>query len=289
MESSKSRSSGKGLDLPLLSGRDIKLMLGQTGSSPKKSLGQNFVVDPNTVRKIVRLADVGPNDRVIEVGPGLGSLTRAVLEAAPRELVLIEKDARIAERLTGEMPPEVQVIEGDALSVDISSLLADEGEFKMVANLPYNAGTAILLHFLENEPRVTSGVVMLQREVAQRLVAPHGSRTYGAISVKAQSLASLRLLSGVSRHAFLPVPNVESALVGFETKNPRLDPGIHAEVFALVDRGFRSRRKMLRSCLDSSVLECLVELGISAESRAEQVSVEDWVKIAQCSCSRRPS
>lgn len=278
------------MPVTLLGAAEIRALAADLDVTPTKKLGQNFVVDANTVRKIVTAARVTSADRVVEVGPGLGSLTLAILETgAP--VTAVEIDHRLAERLPataaahGVPDGALTVVAQDALRV--SELPGDPDV--LVANLPYNVSVPVLLHFMEHFPTIQRGVVMVQAEVGERLAAPSGSKIYGAPSVKAAWYGTWRLAGTVSRHVFWPVPNVDSVLVGFErdaaargTEEERL------RTFAIVDAAFQQRRKMLRQAL-STVLggssaaasEVLERAGVAPTARGEELTIEDFVRIAR--------
>ena len=255
--------------------------------NPTKKLGQNFVIDPNTVRRIVSSAGVKAGETVVEVGPGLGSLTLAILEAGA-SVVAVEIDNRLAgqlpitvkERLPGA---ELTVITRDALAV--TELPGDPSVF--VANLPYNVSVPVLLHFLEYFPSIDRGLVMVQAEVGERVAAGPGSKIYGAPSVKAAWYGEFSTAGKVSRQVFWPVPNVDSILVRFERRDP---PGTEEErraTFALVDAAFQQRRKMLRQALapvlgDSAAASARLEAaGLAPTSRGEELTVADFLAIAR--------
>jgi len=278
------------MPVTLLGAAEIRALAADLDVTPTKKLGQNFVVDANTVRKIVTAARVTSADRVVEVGPGLGSLTLAILETgAP--VTAVEIDRRLAERLPataaahGVPDGALTVVAEDALRV--SELPGDPDV--LVANLPYNVSVPVLLHFMEHFPSIQRGVVMVQAEVGERLAAPSGSKVYGAPSVKAAWYGAWRLAGTVSRQVFWPVPNVDSVLVGFErdaaargTEEERL------RTFAIVDAAFQQRRKMLRQAL-STVLggssgaasEVLDRAGVAPTARGEELTIEDFVRIAR--------
>jgi len=284
------------MPVTLLGAAEIRALAADLDVTPTKKLGQNFVVDANTVRKIVHVAEVRPGDRVVEVGPGLGSLTLAILEAGA-SVTAVEIDHRLAERLPataaahGVTGGALTVVDADALR--ITELPGDPTV--LVANLPYNVSVPVLLHFLEHFPGLERGVVMVQAEVGERLAAAPGSKTYGAPSVKAAWYGPWRLAGTVSRQVFWPVPNVDSVLVGFrrdslETsgRQPRGDEALRVRTFRIVDAAFQQRRKMLRQALSgvlggtaaeaSTVLE---RAGVAPTARGEQLTVEDYVRIAQ--------
>ncbi len=278
------------MPVTLLGAAEIRALAADLDVTPTKKLGQNFVVDANTVRKIVQVARVAPGDRVVEVGPGLGSLTLAILEAGAA-VTAVEIDHRLAERLPatarahGVPDGALTVVDADALRV--TELPGDPRV--LVANLPYNVSVPVLLHFLEAFPHLERGVVMVQAEVGERLAAPPGSKVYGAPSVKAAWYGRWRLAGTVSRQVFWPVPNVDSVLVGFERDPaPRGSEEERRETFRIVDAAFQQRRKMLRQAL-SSVLGgtsaaasiVLERAGVAPTARGEELSIDDFVRIAR--------
>jgi 16S rRNA (adenine1518-N6/adenine1519-N6)-dimethyltransferase len=271
----------------LLGPAEIRDLADALDLQPTKKLGQNFVVDGNTVRKIVRASGIAQGEHVVEVGPGLGSLTLGLLEAGAR-VTAIEIDARLAEQLprtvdTMHAGAPLEVIAADALRVD-----GVAGEpTALVANLPYNVSVPVLLHLLHVVPSLTSALVMVQAEVGHRLAAGPGSRVYGSPSVKASWYGTWSIAGTVSRQVFWPVPNVDSVLVGFRRGEL---PGTDAErraTFALVDAAFGQRRKMLRQALAdalggsaqaSAVLEAA---GVDPTTRGEQLTVGDFLAVAR--------
>jgi len=271
--------------------RDLAELLDVT---PTKKLGQNFVHDGNTVRRIVQTAGVQPGETVLEIGPGLGSLTLGLLEAGA-SVVAVEIDRRLAEQLphtVSIMQPgrPLTVVHDDALRV---TELPGE-PVRLVANLPYNVSVPVLLHLLEHFPSLRAGIVMVQAEVGHRLAADPGSKVYGAPSVKAAWYGNWRLAGQVSRMVFWPVPNVDSVLVGFERDE---EPGTEAErraTFALVDAAFQQRRKMLRQALSgvlggssAAAAAALERAGVDPQTRGEQLRVEDFLAIARASETAR--
>jgi 16S rRNA (adenine1518-N6/adenine1519-N6)-dimethyltransferase len=274
-------------EVRLLGPAEIRDLAELLGIQPTKKLGQNFVIDANTVRRIVRIAGVKPGTTVVEVGPGLGSLTLGILEAGA-SVVAVEIDKRLAAQLpltvaASAPAAELTVVTADALSV--TSL--DPSPSVLVANLPYNISVPVVLHFLEHFPELERGLVMVQSEVGQRLAAPPGSKIYGSPSVKAAWYGEFRLAGNVSRQVFWPVPNVDSVLVGFERRNA---PGSEAErlaTFSLIDAAFQQRRKMLRQSLsvvlgDSATASARMEAaGVAPTARGEELTVRDFLAIAR--------
>ncbi|MBL5974028.1 MAG: 16S rRNA (adenine(1518)-N(6)/adenine(1519)-N(6))-dimethyltransferase RsmA [Candidatus Leucobacter sulfamidivorax] len=278
--------------MSLLGPAEVRELAERLGVSPTKKLGQNFVIDPNTVRKIVRLAGVEPGDRAIEVGPGLGSLTLGLLEAGAA-VTAIEIDHRLAAELphtVAAMQPEavarLSVIRSDALDVTPSDF-ADTPEI-LVANLPYNVSVPILMHLLEIVPSLRAGLVMVQAEVGHRIAASPGSKEYGAPSAKAAWYGDWRLAGTVSRRIFWPVPGVDSVLVGYARRGTPL--GSVAErsaTFDLVNAAFAQRRKMLRQSLQpvlgplDRAVAAMEAAGVDPAARAEQLGIEDFLAIAR--------
>ena len=269
----------------LLGAAEIREIASRIGVNPTKKLGQNFVVDANTCRRIVKVADVHPTDVALEIGPGLGSLTLALLEIA-RAVMAIEIDPRLAAELPitaeahGFDPEKLLVRTEDAL---ITQSLPLEPTI-LVANLPYNISVPVLLHFLEKFPTIRSGVVMVQSEVADRLVAKPGSKNYGSPSVKATWWADLSAAGNVARQVFWPIPNVDSSLVRFIRHKPAGDEVERALTFSVIDAAFAQRRKMLRGAL-SQIFEGEAELAISGAgvdptARGETLVLREFMEIA---------
>lgn len=264
--------------------RDLAELLDVT---PTKKLGQNFVIDANTVRKIVKVAHVQSGDVVVEIGPGLGSLSLGIVEAGA-SLVAVEIDRRLASQLPitfAQCAPDASltVIAEDAMKV----LELPGSPSRLVANLPYNVSVPVLLHFLEHFPSIASGVVMVQAEVGHRLAAAPGSKIYGAPSAKAAWYGSWRLAGTVSRQVFWPVPNVDSVLVGFERHEEPGDEALRVKTFAVIDGAFGQRRKMLRQALagyagsSAEAIALIEKAGIDPKLRGEQLGIADFVSIAQ--------
>jgi 16S rRNA (adenine1518-N6/adenine1519-N6)-dimethyltransferase len=277
------------MPVSLLGAAEIRRLAAELDVTPTKKLGQNFVVDANTVRKIVHVARVVEGDRVVEIGPGLGSLTLAILETGAR-VVAVEIDGRLAHRLPvtatehGVANDALTVVEADALRV--TELSGDPAV--LVANLPYNVSVPVLLHFLETFPALERGVVMVQAEVGERLAAPPGSKVYGAPSVKAAWYGPWRLAGTVSRQVFWPVPGVDSVLVAFSRDpQPRGSDDERRRTFAIVDAAFQQRRKMLRQALagvlggtSAAASDVLERAGVAPTARGEELSVDDFHRIA---------
>ncbi|WP_309068295.1 16S rRNA (adenine(1518)-N(6)/adenine(1519)-N(6))-dimethyltransferase RsmA [Microbacterium sp.] len=274
----------------LLGPTEIRSLAASLDVTPTKKLGQNFVVDANTVRKIVQVARVDEDDRVVEVGPGLGSLTLAILETGAR-VTAVEIDHRLAERLP-ETAAQHGVSEGALTVVDADALRVTElpgDPTVLVANLPYNVSVPVLLHFMETFPRLERGVVMVQAEVGERLAAPPGSKVYGAPSVKAAWYGPWRLAGTVSRQVFWPVPNVDSVLVAFQRDpEPRGTEDERLRTFRIVDAAFQQRRKMLRQALAAvlggtaaTASEVLERAGVAPTARGEELAIDDFVRISR--------
>lgn len=277
------------MPVTLLGAAEVRALAADLGVTPTKKLGQNFVVDANTVRKIVHLAGVQAGEHVVEVGPGLGSLTLAILETGA-EVTAVEIDHRLAERLPatasahGVPQGALRVIDEDALRV---VQLPGEPEV-LVANLPYNVSVPVLLHFLETFRSIVRGVVMVQAEVGERLAALPGSKVYGAPSAKAAWWGTWRLAGTVSRQVFWPVPNVDSVLVGFQRTDPLGSETERALTFRIIDAAFQQRRKMLRQALAgvlggsaAQASAALERAGIAPTARGEELTAAEFLRIAR--------
>ncbi|MDQ3577692.1 MAG: 16S rRNA (adenine(1518)-N(6)/adenine(1519)-N(6))-dimethyltransferase RsmA [Actinomycetota bacterium] len=275
----------------LLGPGDVRRLAAELGVRPTKKLGQNFVHDPNTVRRIVAAAKLTPNDVVLEVGPGLGSLTLALLPAC-RTLLAVEIDPVLAAALpttVSEFAPQqsgrLQVVEADALRLPG---LPGPAPTALVANLPYNVAVPVLLTLLADLPSLERILVMVQLEVADRLAAAPGSKSYGAPSVKASWYADVRRAGLVGRTVFWPAPNVDSGLVAMRRRTPPETTAGREEVFAVVDAAFGQRRKMLRSALaglagsTAAAEAALVAADVDPRSRGESLDVEQFARIAGC-------
>ena len=273
----------------LLGAGQIRDLAGRLGVRPTKRLGQNFVSDANTVRRIVRLADLGPNDVVVEIGPGLGSLTLALLPHVGR-VVAVEVDANLALALpdtVAALAPaysdRLEVVRADAMAV---RALPDPQPTVLVANLPYNISVPVVLSFLEAFPTLRRVLVMVQLEVAERLAAPPGSKTYGIPSLKAAWYAEVRLAGAVSRTVFWPAPNVDSGLVALTRREPPKTPATRKEVFACIDAAFAQRRKTLRAALAGwagsavNAETVLRAAGVDPQTRGEQLDIDAFAAIA---------
>lgn len=300
---------------PLLGPAEIRDLAHRAGIRPTKTLGQNFVLDGGTVRKIVRQADVVPGERVVEVGPGLGSLTLGLLEAGA-DVVAVEIDPVLAGLLPGTVArhvpgavvdvvdlPDVArvgagsdrtapadgaahltVVRGDALDV---RTLPGRPPTALVANLPYNVSVPVLLTFLERFPTLERVLVMVQAEVADRLAAPPGSRTYGVPSAKVAWYASARRTATIGRSVFWPAPNVDSALVRMDRRDPPRTTATREQVFAVVDAAFAQRRKMVRAALaglaggGEAAVRAITAAGVDPQARGERLDIDALARVAE--------
>ena len=264
-------------------------LLSEHGLSASRALGQNFVADPNTVRRIARLAGVGPGDRVVEIGAGLGSLTLALAETGA-SVTAVEIDRYLVPVLrsvvaSAPSSSPVTVVEGDALRLDWAALLEGAEGWVLVANLPYNVATPLVADLLDFVPAISRMLVMVQKEVGERLAAGVGSPAYGAVSVKVAYWATARVVGKVPPTVFVPQPKVDSALVSIERRagGPAVPVDVvsHDRLFSVVRAGFAHRRKMLRGALAGVVsLEAFEAAGVAPTARAEELSVEDWGRLA---------
>jgi 16S rRNA (adenine1518-N6/adenine1519-N6)-dimethyltransferase len=245
-------------------------------------MGQNFVADANTVRRIARLAGIGAGDRVVEVGAGLGSLTLALVETGA-SVTAIEADAHLVPILRDVVDAHgVVVVEADAMRLDWPTLLASHPSWVLVANLPYNIATPLVLDLLAGVPVIERMLVMVQLEVAERLAAGPGSKAYGIPSVRRAWWADASIVGKVPKTVFVPQPRVESALVDLRRHPPSGDEAERAAVFRLVEAGFGQRRKMLRRSLAAhATVDDLVAAGLRPEARAEELALEDWRRLAR--------
>jgi 16S rRNA (adenine1518-N6/adenine1519-N6)-dimethyltransferase len=269
------------------SGADIATLLSEHGLRPSRALGQNFVADPNTVRRIARLADIGPGSSVLEFGAGLGSLSLALAETGAR-VVAVELDRHLLPVLRDVVKPAgVEVIEGDAMTLDVARLLAQRGEgpWSLVANLPYNLATPLVIRTLVAVPAITRLLFMVQREVGERMAAKVGDPAYGSVSVRVAYFALSSVAGRVPASVFIPRPRVESVLVRMERRpEPAVPPDevTYERLAAVVKAGFGQRRKMLRSSLAGIVdPEAFARAGIRPEARAEELTVEEWGRLAR--------
>ncbi|MFB4311144.1 16S rRNA (adenine(1518)-N(6)/adenine(1519)-N(6))-dimethyltransferase RsmA [Actinomadura sp. GTD37] len=280
----------------LLGPADVRELAARLGIRPTKALGQNFVIDANTVRRIVRTAALSADDVVIEVGPGLGSLTLALLPAA-RRVVAVEIDPALAAELPAtvaarepDLAGRLEVVRADAMKI---TKLPGPDPTALVANLPYNVAVPVVLHLLATLPSLRTALVMVQAEVADRMVAPPGGKIYGIPSVKLAWYGAARRAGAVGRAVFWPAPNVDSGLVAFTRRDPPPGAASRAEVFAVVDAAFAQRRKTLRAALAgwagsaAAAEEALRAAGVDPRARGEALDVAAFARIAEYGPSRR--
>lgn len=273
----------------LLGAADVRRLAESCGIRPTKQRGQNFVHDANTVRRIVKASGITSDDVVIEIGPGLGSLTLGLLEVASH-VTAVEIDDVLAGRLPAtiaEYAPDqadsFQLVLADAMKV---TTLPGPEPTALVANLPYNVSVPVLLTFFERFASIRTGLVMVQAEVAHRLAAGPGSKTYGIPSVKAAWYADMKLAGSVGRNVFWPMPNVESSLVSWTRHEPLGDDALRRRTFAIADAAFAQRRKTMRAALSALAgsgavaEEALVAAGISPQARGEMLTVEEFARLA---------
>lgn len=289
-EKEPDRVAGSVHDTALLGAADVREIAAALDVRPTKQLGQNFVIDPGTVRRIVRAAEVGPDDVVVEVGPGLGSLTLALLPEVAR-VIAVELDPVLA----GALPETVrakapgcadrfEVVHGDAMRI---AGLPGPPPTALVANLPYNVAVPVVLHMLELLPSLRHGLVMVQAEVGDRLSAAPGSKIYGVPSVKMAWYAEARRAGSVGRNVFWPAPNVDSALVAFTRREPPSTTAARADVFAVVDAAFAQRRKTLRAALagwagSPATAEAVLRAAdVDPMARGEMLDVGAFARIAE--------
>jgi 16S rRNA (adenine1518-N6/adenine1519-N6)-dimethyltransferase len=273
----------------------VRALCAAHGIQPKKSLGQNFLVDANVARRIASLAELSDNARVLEIGPGLGSLTLALCAQGAR-VVAVELDARLAAVLVevldeAGVADRVQVEVADAVKADLEALLAspggDDGPVTCVSNLPYNVAVPVVMHVLEDVPSVARIVVMVQREVGERLAAGPGDEQYGAVSVKVEYYAQASLVGRVAPSVFVPRPRVDSALVRLDRRpTPPVTVPSERDLFILVRAGFAQRRKMLRRSLapvlGARTTDVLAAAGVAPTARAEELGLDAWAAVARC-------
>lgn len=274
---------------PLFGASDIRRLAGEIGVRPTKTLGQNFVIDGNTIRRIVATAGIGPEETVLEVGPGLGSLTLGLLDAA-RSVVAVEIDPVLAAKLPDtirqwrpDSAGDFHLVLADAMRV--TELPAEPAA--LVANLPYNVAVPVVLHLLQHFPSIRHGLVMVQDEVADRLAAVPGSKIYGVPSVKAAWYSSMRKAGVIGMNVFWPAPKIQSGLVAFTRHEPPATTASREEVFAVVDAAFAQRRKTLRAALAgwagsaAEAERCLVAAGVDPTARGEVIDIAAFARIAE--------
>ncbi|MDZ4827193.1 MAG: 16S rRNA (adenine(1518)-N(6)/adenine(1519)-N(6))-dimethyltransferase RsmA [Actinomycetota bacterium] len=264
---------------------NVRAVLAAHGLRPSKALGQNFLADPNMAAHIVRLAGIDAGDRVVEVGPGLGSLTLALTDAGASVLA-VELDRHLLPALGETVAGRpVEIVSADALDADWPALLGAHDRWAMVSNLPYNVATSVVVRALETAPMVDRFLVMVQREVGERMAAGAGDGAYGAVSVKIAYYADAQVVGTVPPTVFVPRPNVESALVRMIRRPPPVDVADPERMFTLVRAGFATRRKTLRNALaavfgaeSAAVLE---RAGIDPKARAETLDLVQWARLAE--------
>jgi len=266
---------------------ELRALLDAHGVRPSRALGQNFLVDPNTARRVVRLAEVEPGDRVLEIGPGAGSLTIALADAGAR-VRTVEVDRHLVPVLEAVVGArDVEIVTADAMTVDWNALLGDAPRWAMVSNLPYNVATPVAVRCLEDAPMVDRMLCMVQREVGERLAAPVGTRQYGAVTVKVAYYAEASIAGIVPPTVFTPRPKVDSALVKFVRHPPPVTVADPGRMFALVRAGFATRRKTLRNALSAELGDRTVPVldaaGIDPARRAETLTLTDWAALTEAS------
>jgi 16S rRNA (adenine1518-N6/adenine1519-N6)-dimethyltransferase len=273
--------------MPLLTPGSINALLREHDVRPSRALGQNFLADGNTARRIVRLARLEPGDHVLEIGPGIGSLTLALRETGVHVRAL-ELDRQLVPALRSVVgdDPMVDITQGDALEVDFGALLADAPVWRAVSNLPYNVATPVVIRLLEHAPMVDRMLVMVQREVGERMAAAVNSEAYGAMSVKVAYYATAKVVGTVPPTVFMPAPKVESALVAIDRRAaPPVDVPSVDRMFVLVRAGFAQRRKTLRQALKGllggAAVGTLEAAGIDPRARAETLGLDEWAALAR--------
>lgn len=270
----------------MLGPRETRALLERHGLRPRTDWGQHFVTDPNTVRKVVRLAGIAPGQQVLEVGPGLGALTLALVEAGAR-VVAVERDRALAPLLEEVLAGlDVRLLWGDALKVDLRRAVGRR-DTAMVANLPYQIATPLLLDLLEEVPRIRSYTVMVQREVGERIAARPGTDPYGAVSAKVAWFATAVVAARVSRRVFWPPPEVESVIVRLDRRARPPVAGSRAATFRVIEAGFAQRRKTIRNALRgggwaaADVERALERAGIDGRARAEVLGLAEFAALAR--------
>jgi 16S rRNA (adenine1518-N6/adenine1519-N6)-dimethyltransferase len=261
---------------------ELSALLNDHGLHPSRALGQNFVVDPNTVRRIARLAAVGPGDQVLEIGAGLGSLTLALVETGA-DVTALEVDRFLIDPLTSVLAnTAVRIVHADALSADYDDILGGRAT-TVVANLPYNVATPLVLHLLESEPLITRMLVMVQKEVGERMAALPGTEAFGAVSLRVAYFADAKVVGKVPPTVFVPKPNVDSVLVSLvRRESVRVDPLYVSEdeLFSVIRLAFGQRRKMLRRSLAGWRSEGVFERsGVAETRRPEELSLEEFAAL----------
>ena len=269
----------------MLGAAEIRQLAEKLDIRPTKKLGQNFVIDPNTIRRIVSAAELSDSDLVVEIGPGLGSLTLGILEIVPR-VIAVEIDERLAAELPTTIAKHAADRTLDLVVADALKVTQLPGEpTALVANLPYNISVPVLLHFMNQFPSIQKGLVMVQAEVAHRLAAGPNSKEYGVPSLKMAWYGPARLAGNIGRNIFWPVPGVDSALVYFQRTVER-DPKLQQPTFTAIDQAFLQRRKTLRQALagwagsPAAAEEILIRAGVDPQARGEQLNIEQFIAIA---------
>jgi 16S rRNA (adenine1518-N6/adenine1519-N6)-dimethyltransferase len=266
-------------------------MLARHGLAPRRAFGQNFVVEPETVRRIASLARVGSGDHVLEIGAGLGALTLALADTGAT-VTAVEIDSGLVDVLRENVAEHsnVTVVHADAMQLDWQSVLGQATSWTVVANLPYNVATPLVADLLDGVPQVKRLLVMVQKEVAQRLVAKPGDDAYGAVSVKVDYWATSRIVGEVSASVFLPRPRVASSLVEITRREQPKVAAPFEPMFSIIKQGFATRRKMLRRALDGVVTAIDFETAaVNPEARAEQLTLDDWSRLTNAVISRTGS
>jgi 16S rRNA (adenine1518-N6/adenine1519-N6)-dimethyltransferase len=275
--------------MSVLTPAEIRSLFDVHGFRPSRALGQNFLADPNTARRVVRLAEVSAGDHVVEIGPGLGSLTLALVEAGA-QVTAVELDRHVLEALASVVAEhDVTIEHSDARTYDYAGRLED-GPWSCVSNLPYNIATSVVIRILEEAPAITRLLVMVQREVGERLAASSGTRAYGAVSVKVAFYARAKVVGLVPPTVFVPRPKVESALVRIDRRPaPSVDVPSPRAMFDLVRAGFATRRKMLRRSLQpvlgTRTERVLEAAGIEPTDRAESLDLEAWAALTRAAAA----
>jgi 16S rRNA (adenine1518-N6/adenine1519-N6)-dimethyltransferase len=266
----------------------VRALARRHGITPRKSLGQHFLIEPSLARRIVELASVHPGDHVVEVGPGLGSLTVALAEAGASVLA-VEVDPKLVppvEEATAEWRDHVTVLHADAMTIDWSGSLRDGAEWKMVANLPYNVSVPVVMRVLEEEPRISRLLVMVQKEVGERLAASPGEQQFGAVSLRVAYHANARVVRRVAQSVFWPQPNVDSVLVLLERRPPPVDADPE-RLFELIGVAFGQRRKTMKNALvrfglsPAAAAEVLSRAGVDASVRPEQLGLFEFAELVK--------
>ncbi len=270
-----------------LSITDVRRILNEADINPKKSLGQNFVIDPNTVRRIARLSGIGEGSQVLEIGAGLGSLTLALAETGA-SVTAIETDRALLPILDSTVGDRARILNADVRNLSWNELLTTP-DWHLVANLPYNIATTVVLTVLDDVPAVTRLLVMVQQEAGERLAASVGDAAYGAVSVRVALRGKATIVGRVSPSVFYPKPRVNSVLVAIERVDKNLNQIVEAELIELVRIAFNQRRKMLRKSLKGRIEETALEsAGIAPTSRPEEIELEKWIALARESTNIRP-